>query len=329
MKLLVLFLLFPLMLCADIKDFRVDLSIDKTVMSMGDMVLLKASLQYPEGYQVDIPSLIEQTLWTANPSAPKFVLRQSAVSSDKKILELALEPIEEGTLYLTFLNVKFTPTDQSKEDKAVSIPSPLIKLEVGKAPVTGPLILAPLHPLEPELPLKLTRRNLQALMDDPHVKAAEAKRNRTIISKHSFPWFGFFLMIFFIIAWMGIQKYLQYLKEARKAKLEADSAKILAEQSLQLLKSQNLIQEKKYKEYFSGLIDIVQTYLERRYRLLWNHYTTTEVSQFTSTSSSEIILKNKFLPLLNIADRVKFAGYIPTEEENEQALNRAEEIIKT
>lgn len=315
------FFLFPLVLFGDVQNFDIELSVEKPKVALGEAFTLNASFKQPEGYQADIPALIEQLLWTANSSSPRFVLRQTLVSADKKKLELVLEPLMLGMQYLTFLDVAF------KGEKTVNVTSSIVQLEVEPAKPVEKLSLAPLHSLVPELPLGMTQTNRQIMMEDRETLAVEAQRNVRIISKHSFPWLTLFLIAFFIAAWFSIKRFIYHLEQQKRAKLEATSARIQAEQALQALKDQQLIEQRKYKEYFFTLTDIVWAYLEGRYKLLWRHFTTDELAQFQATNTADSSLKDKLVVLLNIADQVKFAGHIPTHAEYEQALSRAEEII--
>jgi len=98
-------------------------------------------------------------------------------------------------------------------------------------------------------------------------------------------------------------------------------------EELNNLKNSNLLQDGEIKKYYIRISEIIRRYIEGRYFITAMEMTTTEVLLRLSredVNSEELRLFEQFL---NRCDLVKFAKLIPSDEENEEVLNLAYEII--
>ena len=100
-------------------------------------------------------------------------------------------------------------------------------------------------------------------------------------------------------------------------------AHIVAIESLEKLRDEKLWQNNKHKLYYSGLSDILRTYLAGRFEVGAMEMTTDEIADALRVIDIEQKPKMDLLSVLRAADLVKFAKATPEPEENEFAYNRA------
>lgn len=105
---------------------------------------------------------------------------------------------------------------------------------------------------------------------------------------------------------------------------------VLALQELDKLKSEELWQHEKVKDYYTRLTDIVRVYIEDRFTIAAMEQTTFEIlSDFKNKKS--LIDKKSFTELkeiLELADFVKFAKLTPLPDENHKMLSNAYLFVK-
>ena len=100
-------------------------------------------------------------------------------------------------------------------------------------------------------------------------------------------------------------------------------AHIVAIEALEKLRDEKLWQNNKHKQYYSGLSDILRTYLAGRFEVGAMEMTTDEIADALREVDIEHKSKMDLLSVLRDADLVKFAKATPEAEENELAYNRA------
>ncbi len=93
---------------------------------------------------------------------------------------------------------------------------------------------------------------------------------------------------------------------------------ITAIRALEKLHGRKLWQNGKHKDYYSGITDIVRTYIERRYGIGAMEMTTDQILE-AMPSVNDVRLVGKLRDLFTLADLVKFAKVAPAPEENEQS----------
>lgn len=88
--------------------------------------------------------------------------------------------------------------------------------------------------------------------------------------------------------------------------------------ALQKLYASDLLEKQQYKEFFSRLSEILRAYLEGRYFISALEETTTEIMQEMEHHLSDEHLKQRLHEILSTCDLVKFAKYIPDQQEIER-----------
>lgn len=100
-------------------------------------------------------------------------------------------------------------------------------------------------------------------------------------------------------------------------------AHIVAIEALEKLRNEKLWQNNKHKLYYSGLSDILRTYLAGRFGVGAMEMTTDEILETLRGIDIEQKQKMSLLSVLRDADLVKFAKAEPEAEENELAYDKA------
>ena len=304
-------------------DFRVELSADRPQLSLGEDVVLHIRLEYPPGYHVDKDKLIDQLLWTANPTTPQFMIRQQPLSKDQKSIDVILEPLQEGICWLSLQKVSFEKVGAP----SVSQLSPVLQLEVLPAPPQKAYELADLHPLQPALPLGLSADNRYLLMEDPHQLSREATRNQSLIRQHSFFWTEIFEFLLLLLMLGGATAWWQHHRKKQHAKMMENAAYLHAQKGLTTLKERQLAENSRFQDYFIDLKEIALTFLAQKHQIHWQSLTSDEIEKIMSTNVKEILFRNKLIDFLRLSDRVEFAGYKPSLNECSQAHTTIQSLI--
>ncbi len=105
-------------------------------------------------------------------------------------------------------------------------------------------------------------------------------------------------------------------------------AHIVAIEALEKLHNEKLWQNDKHKLYYSGLSDILRTYLAGRFEVGAMEMTTDEIDDALRAVEIEQKQKMNLLAVLRDADLVKFAKATPEAEENELAYDKAYHFVE-
>lgn len=100
-------------------------------------------------------------------------------------------------------------------------------------------------------------------------------------------------------------------------------AHIVAIEALEKLRNEKLWQNNKHKQYYSGLSDILRTYLAGRFEVGAMEMTTDEIADALREVDIEHKSKMDLLSVLRDADLVKFAKATPEANDNEFAYDKA------
>ena len=167
-------------------------------------------------------------------------------------------------------------------------------------------------------------------IDSTAKSVRELKPQKTL--KLRFAEFGGYLGISFAVALLivgAIFLLIRYLH--KRGKRIADlfkpappvPAHIVAIESLEKLRNEKLWQNNKHKLYYSGLSDILRTYLAGRFEVGAMEMTTDEIADTLRNIDIEQKQKMDLLAVLRDADLVKFAKATPEAEDNELAFDKA------
>lgn len=124
--------------------------------------------------------------------------------------------------------------------------------------------------------------------------------------------------------------YIRFLRTGnfliKKKELTPDAVAIKA---LKKLKGQKLPQKGKIKEYYTGITDILRTYLHSAFDIKTFEKTSAEIMR----QVEEDLSLESYLPILSsifrTADYVKFAKVNPSEEENERCMEETMDFVVT
>ena len=105
-------------------------------------------------------------------------------------------------------------------------------------------------------------------------------------------------------------------------------AHIVAIMALEKLYNEKLWQNNKHKQYYSGLSEILKTYLAGRFEMGAMEMTTDEIAEALRDVDIDQKHKMNLMSVLRDADLVKFAKATPEADENELAYNKAYYFIE-
>ncbi len=133
---------------------------------------------------------------------------------------------------------------------------------------------------------------------------------------------AFGVCLFFLIRFIKKKKF-----ESIETVVEAPH--IVALRELDKLKAQKLWQQKRLKEYYTRLTEIIRTYIENKYDILAMEKTTKEILEVIQLKELDKTLPmNELTSLLNLSDLIKFAKGDANPEENILHLENAYNFIK-
>lgn len=103
----------------------------------------------------------------------------------------------------------------------------------------------------------------------------------------------------------------------------------IALDALEILKNKGLIQKGEYKQFHVEVSDIIRLYMEGKFRIQALESTTSElIAEFRQKRLIEENYISLLRRFLEVCDLVKFAKYIPSNEECTEVLNEAYNLIK-
>ena len=98
--------------------------------------------------------------------------------------------------------------------------------------------------------------------------------------------------------------------------------------ALKELYASDLLQKKQYKKFFSRLSEIMRAYLEGRYYIQALEETTTEILREVDGLLGEVSLLANLKDMLTVSDLIKFAKYIPQQDEIERIKQEAVDFVQ-
>lgn len=139
------------------------------------------------------------------------------------------------------------------------------------------------------------------------------------------PWIILALIIAAAIWWL-----VKFMKNRKKTEVKVeqlpnpDPAHVIAFRELERLRSEELWQKGDFKTYYTRLTEILRQYLENRFAVYSLELTTSEtLDVLVKTGFKKDASYNRLKSVLNGADLVKFAKYIPEKDENEAHFQNA------
>lgn len=136
------------------------------------------------------------------------------------------------------------------------------------------------------------------------------------------------LLILLVVAAVLIFIYFKKKKHIEEKLVEPPRPpEEIAMEQLSALLEMKLVEKGMIKEYYIRLSDIIRSYIEARFTIFALDKTTWELYQEMRLKRIERKRVDKIRDFLEDCDLVKFAKYIPTSKEIEEAYTKAQEII--
>ena len=135
------------------------------------------------------------------------------------------------------------------------------------------------------------------------------------------PWILLGVLVLLII-W-GILRFIAMKKKNRNffgKKIQVDPPHIAALKKLEKIRSDKLWQSGKYKAYYTGITDTVREYIESRYSFGAMEKTSSEIMDSLKDKQIDEKVLSDLGEMFSLADLVKFAKHVPTEQESEKAI---------
>ncbi len=144
------------------------------------------------------------------------------------------------------------------------------------------------------------------------------------------PWV--LLAVVVLAAVYALYRYIRYKRENKDffgRSIVQDPPHIVALRELDKLHSQKLWQNGKEKQFYTGVTDTLREYIEGRYGVAAMEKTSSEIMESLTDKEIEGGLYNQLDELFKLADLVKFAKYVPTVGENEEAIPCAVRFVNS
>lgn len=146
--------------------------------------------------------------------------------------------------------------------------------------------------------------------------------------RHYAPWVLAALALGVII--MGLLWWLRRRRAVEEAVppavVEPPHVRVLA--ALRAIDEERLWQNGRHKEYHARVTDLLRGYIEERYAVPALERTTRELMQELSTSAMPAEQQRSLQHMLELADMVKFARFVPTPAENGSLMRHAVRLVE-
>ena len=266
---------------------------------------------------------------------PPFNIVNEVISNPNKIkegiehqtLELSLSPQNSGKHYLAFKTIIFDP-DTPKNGTTAEIDGPVFTIDVTMPEVNfqPEAVMARLLPLSEQPPIAISLLNKKQYFFNPERKKTEAADNLAFIESKTLPWLAIITIFFAAFAILLIKLFPP--KSALKPKEVEIDPQTEAKQQLMNILNLKLLEKGMYNTFFTNLDHIVRNYIQKKYNIEIRSSTTQEFLKNASVSHYlDDETRMKLISFLESSDRVKFAKHIPTNEECNEAVQEAQELI--
>ena len=128
--------------------------------------------------------------------------------------------------------------------------------------------------------------------------------------------------------YFGLRRYLGRKKPENKPSAPPIPPYEAARQALMALKSENLCEQGREKDYYTTLTDILRVYLQRRFGINAMEMTSDQIRRTLSRNEQTKYSKKYVDQVLEIADFVKFAKMRPLPDDNIRAFNSALQFVE-
>jgi hypothetical protein len=289
------------------EDITSNLKAESSEITVGDPVHLVLEVRHPQGVQVLLPKLGRE--WTdpqlAETGRPVFeVLKQNppevkengdGTQTTRTTLDVTL--FKPGEYQTPPLAITVDRGNGKTGDEQV----PSIKIRVKSVLSAGDEKLRDLKP--------------QAELGTPPI----------------WVWILGSILILAAIAtllWWWLDRTRKKMEKATEEANDDRPAERVALDELAHIEALRLVEEERWKEYFTRVSDCLRVYLEKRFGVAAMDRTTAEIRADMRKSSLGSNEAKSFVDLFSESDLVKFAKYIPDSTRARDILNRARTLIE-
>lgn len=137
------------------------------------------------------------------------------------------------------------------------------------------------------------------------------------------------LIVLIILSLIAYLLYRYFKKKPKKTTDEKPKQPphIIALEKLEKIKQESIWKDGKIKEYYSAVADTIREYLEGRYQIQALEQTSSETMQALRFKAIAPSSKEKIKYLLELADLVKFAKFLPIESDHINILQAAIDFV--
>ena len=133
------------------------------------------------------------------------------------------------------------------------------------------------------------------------------------------PWFAA-VQWFVVLIILGVCLYMMYRKKGETFVRPKEPAHIVALRELDKYRGKEMWAPQKQKAFYSGITDALREYMSERYGVSAMEMTTAEIFEDMKKSDAPAELLAQIRQLFELADFVKFAKFIASDEDNAAAL---------
>ena len=179
--------------------------------------------------------------------------------------------------------------------------------------------------------LSVTTVPVNAQTDD--IKTIKPIMDAPLLWSEIFTWVGYGLLALLLIGVIVIV-LLKYVFNKKVPFIQAEEQEVipphvLALSKLEAIKAEKSWQSGNIKAFYTEVTDVLRVYIEGRFQINAMELTSDEILALVKKVPEMDEVRQQLKELLTLADYVKFAKMVPLENENEQSLLTAFEVVET
>lgn len=272
-----------------------NVKIDKNTVTIGDRIKYEVVLEYDDGIEIESPRIAENLV--------EFEIKDYGTEGPRKIkgarwisrTYYIVTTFATGEFIIPSLKIRYKDLD-GKEGEAIS----------GEIKI-----------------------NVKSIRRRPDDKDDIRPLKGPVEIKERFSIWPLILLVLLFIAGISIFIYFKKKRHIDQIPLAPPRPpEEIAMEELRALLEMQLIEKGMVKEYYIRLSDIIRRFIEARFKIFALDRTTWELYQEMRLKRIKRLYVDRIRDFLEECDLVKFAKYIATQKEIEEAYNQAREIVE-
>lgn len=288
-SLLILFLSIALLTGA--QDFNASVQLDSSDFRIGDPIALTVNVDHPYGMVVDWMVITPlQKNFEKLSESPVDSIRQKSFLTEKKIITVIT--FDTGRIFTPEFKIRYR--DQNGNRDSITTNSILINVSLVKVDLKNPF-----RPIAPPMRVRASHILMYALLAG-----------------------GLFLIISFFI----------YRRRKRKlAQMYRDKAPVQSEETVltRLYKLEEDLHARKIgvEQFYVKFTALLREHIEQEFAFPAMEHTSSEIIRYLRQHIEDTELLEKISYNFELADLVKFAKVLPSEEENQEVIKSAIDFV--